>query len=80
MHEEILGKLEQIVEDIKPSVKVNLDGSFRKEYGFDSLDMFSLFFEAEKKFGIKIPEEDISKHELTNVRQIIEYVKQKTNN
>ncbi len=78
MSDEILNKLEQIVKDIKPSVRINLDANFRKDFGLDSLDMFSFFFEAEKMFGIKIPEEDISKYELINVNNTIEYIKQRT--
>lgn len=77
MPDEILNKLEQIVKEIKPSVRINLDANLRKDTGLDSLDMFSFFFEVEKMFGIKIPEEDISKYELINVNNTVEYIKQK---
>ena len=77
MPDEILNKLEQIVKEIKPSVRINLDANLRKDIGLDSLDMFSFFFEVEKMFGIKIPEEDISKYELINVNNTVEYIKQK---
>ncbi len=78
MSDEIFNRLDQIVKDIKPSAKINLDANLRKDVGLDSLDMFSFFFEAEKIFGIKISEEDISNYELINVNKIIEYIKQRT--
>lgn len=77
MHDEILDRLEQIVKGIKFSARFYSNADLRKDIGFDSLDMFSFFFETEKMFGIKISEEDISNYELINVSKIVEYIKQR---
>ncbi len=80
MPDEISNKLEQIIKQIKPSARFNLSADLRKDFGLDSLDMLSFFFEAEKMFSIKIPEEDVSNYELINMNKIKEYIKQRTNN
>ncbi|BBJ28771.1 acyl carrier protein [Athalassotoga saccharophila] len=42
------------------------------DLGADSLDLVELTMDLEEKFGIKIPDEDISK--LTDVKSVVDYI------
>lgn len=42
------------------------------DLGADSLDLVELTMDLEEKFGIKIPDEDISK--LTDVKSVVDYL------
>lgn len=78
MSDEIFEKLQKIIKDIKDSVKiVNEDSNLNEDLSIDSLDTMSLFFEIEKIFDIKIPEEDIEENELYNVSNIIKYIEKR---
>lgn len=79
MSAEIFKKLEQIMNDVEPSVKINMESHLQKDLSLDSLDTMSFFFEVEKTFGIKIPDSDISDNGLLSINKIVEYVKQRIN-
>lgn len=42
------------------------------DLGADSLDLVELTMDLEEKFGVKIPDEDISK--LTDVKSVVDYL------
>lgn len=78
MSDELFEKLQQIIKEIKPSVKsINKDSDLGKDLGLDSLDTISFLFEIEKAFDINIPESDISENELFNIDKIIKYIEKK---
>ena len=47
-----------------------------KEYGIDSLDMYSILLKLEVTFEIKIPDEDVDK--LDNLKNIMNYIKEES--
>ena len=49
------------------------NASFTNNLGIDSLDLYEVFMEFEKEFGITIPDEEAEK--LTTVDSVINYVK-----
>lgn len=52
--------------------EVQMDKSFTEDLDIDSLSMTSIVVQAEDKFGVKIPDEDIKN--LTTVRDVVEYI------
>ena len=80
MSDEIFQKLDQIIKEIKPSVKIlKKDFNLRNDLDLDSLDTMSFLFEVEKAFNIKIPEPDVSANELFNINMLIKYIEQRIN-
>ena len=77
--DEITTKIQAIITD-----KLGVEGSsltrtasFTKDLGLDSLDVLETFTELEKKFHIRIADEDAEK--LTTVGSVIDYVIMHTN-
>ena len=80
MSDEIYQKLEQIIKEMKPSVKIlKKEFNLRNDLNLDSLDTISFFFEVEKAFGIKISEKDIMENSLLNIERLIEFINKKIN-
>ena len=57
--------------EVEPS-KINLDASFRKDLGADSLDTYELIYAIEEEMGITIPDEKAN--EFETVRDAVEYL------
>jgi acyl carrier protein len=74
--EEILAGLGEIVEEVAgvPAADVSADKSFTDDLDIDSLSMVEIAVQAEDKFGVKIPDEDIKN--LSTVRDVVSYVQQ----
>ncbi|MBK7723112.1 MAG: acyl carrier protein [Austwickia sp.] len=51
---------------------VQLDKSFTEDLDIDSLSMMTIVVNAEEKFGVRIPDEDVKG--LTTVRAAVEYI------
>jgi len=80
MSDEIYQKLEQIIKEMKPSVKIlKKEFNLRNDLNLDSLDTISFFFEVEKALGIKISEKDIMENSLLNIERLIEFINKKIN-
>jgi len=80
MSDEIYQKLEQIIKEMKPSVKIlKKEFNLRNDLNLDSLDTISFFFEVESAFGIKISEKDIMENSLLNIERLIEFINKKIN-
>jgi len=80
MSDEIYQKIEQIIKEMKPSVKIlKKEFNLRNDLNLDSLDTISFFFEVEKAFGIKISEKDIMENSLLNIERLIEFINKKIN-
>lgn len=75
MAEEILKKIEKIVNEVQPDFSGDLkpEMNLRKDVGLDSLDVMSFFLELETEFKIKIPDSDFTEN-IFVVRNLIEYV------
>jgi len=76
---ESIAKIKGILIDklgVEESALVN-NASFSNDLGLDSLDVLETFMELEKKFGIKIPDEEAEK--LTTVGSLIDYITTRSN-
>jgi acyl carrier protein len=74
--QEILEGIAELVNEETglPTESVELDKSFTEDLDIDSLSMTSIVVQAEDKFGVKIPDEDIKN--LSTVRDVVNYVQQ----
>jgi len=74
--QEILAGIAELVNEETglPVESVELDKSFTEDLDIDSLSMTSIVVQAEDKFGVKIPDEDIKN--LSTVRDVVAYVQQ----
>lgn len=57
-----------------PVDEVELDKSFTDDLEIDSLSMMSIVVNAEERFGIRIPDEDVKN--LATVRDAVSYIAQ----
>lgn len=72
--QEILDGIAELVNDetgIETS-EVEMDKSFTEDLDIDSLSMTSIVVQAEDRFGVKIPDEDIKG--LNTVRDVVDYI------
>ena len=74
--QEILSGLADIVNEEPglPADAVELDKSFTDDLDIDSLSMMTIVVNAEEKFGIRIPDEDVKN--LATVRDAVSYIAQ----
>ncbi len=74
--QEILLGIAELVNDETglPIEAVEMDKSFTEDLDIDSLSMTSIVVNAEDKFGVKIPDEDIKN--LTTVGDVVAYIRQ----
>jgi acyl carrier protein len=74
--QEILAGIAELVNEETglPVESVEMDKSFTEDLDIDSLSMTSIVVQAEDKFGVKIPDEDIKN--LSTVRDVVAYVQQ----
>ena len=74
--QEILSGLADIVNEETglPADAVELDKSFTDDLDIDSLSMMTIVVNAEEKFGIRIPDEDVKN--LATVRDAASYIAQ----
>ncbi len=74
--QEILAGIAELVNEETglPVEAVELDKSFTDDLDIDSLSMTSIVVQAEDKFSVKIPDEDIKN--LTTVRDVVAYIQQ----
>lgn len=79
MSNDIFGKLELIIKEVKPSSEATMESELREDLDFDSLDNMSLLFEIEKAFNIKIPDPDVTDDNFSSIRKIISYIEQRLN-
>jgi acyl carrier protein len=71
---EILGGLAEIVteETGLPADSVEMDKSFTKDLDIDSLSMMTIVVNAEEKFGVRIPDDDVKN--LQTVKDAVSYI------
>ncbi|MFC3688033.1 acyl carrier protein [Aquipuribacter hungaricus] len=74
--QEILSGLADIVNEETglPTDAVELDKNFTDDLDIDSLSMMTIVVNAEEKFGIRIPDEDVKN--LATVRDAVSYIAQ----
>ena len=74
--EEVRSDLAEIVDEVAgvPVDDVQLDKSFTDDLDIDSLSMMTIVVNAEEKFGIRIPDEDVKN--LATVRDAVSYIAQ----
>ncbi len=69
--------LDEVKKAIANHLGVNIDSikessKLVDDLGADSLDLVELTMDLEEKFGVKIPDEDISK--LSDVKSVVDYL------
>lgn len=72
--QEILDGIAELVNDETgiDTSEVEMDKSFTEDLDIDSLSMTSIVVQAEDRFGVKIPDEDIKG--LSTVRDVVDYI------
>lgn len=72
--QEILDGVAELVNDETgiDTSEVEMDKSFTEDLDIDSLSMTSIVVQAEDRFGVKIPDEDIKG--LSTVRDVVDYI------
>jgi acyl carrier protein len=73
-NEDILSGLAEIVEEIAgvDAAEVTADKSFVDDLDIDSLSMVEIAVQAEDKFGVKIPDDQLA--ELKTVGDAVDYI------
>ncbi|MDR0781598.1 MAG: acyl carrier protein [Pseudomonadales bacterium] len=68
--------LRQIIADKseKDPAEITLDATF-ETLGIDSLDTFDIIFEAEEKFGIKVPNDEVAIKTVQDVVNLIDQLR-----
>ncbi|NNG37489.1 acyl carrier protein [Nakamurella aerolata] len=71
---EILPGLAEIVEEVAgvPAADVTGDKSFTDDLDIDSLSMVEIAVQAEDKFGVKIPDDELAN--LKTVQDAVDYI------
>ena len=74
--QEILSGLAEIVNEETglPTDSVELDKSFADDLDIDSLSMMTIVVNAEEKFSVRIPDDDVKN--LSTVRDAVAYIAQ----
>ncbi|GAA4344646.1 acyl carrier protein [Angustibacter luteus] len=74
--QEILSGLAEIVNEETglPTDSVELDKSFTDDLDIDSLSMMTIVVNAEEKFSVRIPDDDVKN--LSTVRDAVAYIAQ----
>ena len=54
---------------------IQMETSFKEDFGADSLDLFELVMALEDEYSIEIPSEELQ--DLTTVGSVVEYLKSK---
>jgi acyl carrier protein len=72
--QEILSGLAEIIDEIAgvPADEVTPDKNFVDDLDIDSLSMVEIAVQAEDKFGVKIPDDELAK--LTTVSDAVDYI------
>ena len=72
--QEILEGIAELVNEETglPKESVEPDKSFTDDLDIDSLSMTSIVVQAEDKFGVKIPDDELAK--LTTVQDAVDYI------
>lgn len=73
-NEKILPDLASIVEEVAgvDAAEVTAEKSFVDDLDIDSLSMVEIAVQAEDKFGVKIPDDELAK--LTTVQDAVDYI------
>ena len=79
---EILNTLKDVLKKVQENQhpkKIEVDRITEKDdlslMGLDSLDMIAFRFALDEVFGIEIPDEDFEEKQLTNIENLIAYLK-----
>jgi acyl carrier protein len=75
---EIKAEIIDIVKDADRSVVISSDEDFERsfsEIGLDSLDLMSVLFAIQERFGIEIPDDDVDK--LTSLSILSSYIEER---
>ena len=72
--QEVLSGLAEIVNEVAgvPAADVQLDKSFTDDLDIDSLSMVEIAVQAEDKFGVKIPDDELAN--LKTVGDAVSYI------
>ena len=71
---EVLAGLKEIVEEVAgiPAASIEMDKNFTDDLDVDSLSMVEVVVAAEERFGVKIPDDQVS--ELATVGDAVNFI------
>lgn len=71
---EVLAGIKEIVEEVAgiPAASIEMDKSFTDDLDVDSLSMVEVVVAAEERFGVKIPDDQVSA--LTTVGDAVNFI------
>ncbi len=71
---EVLAGLKEIVEEVAgiPAASIEMDKNFTNDLDVDSLSMVEVVVAAEERFGVKIPDDQVS--ELATVGDAVNFI------
>lgn len=75
LYAEIAALIGEVDEDLQERSTMDIRGkSLTEDLGLDSLDVIKFVLLLEEKLGCKIPDEDIDRHELMNLDNLVAYL------
>lgn len=81
LQDEIVGLIELFLEGKVQSQNLNqlkMDFNLVVDGNLDSLDLVTLYFDLEDRFGVAIEETDISESELHRIGNLVDYITSRT--
>ena len=71
---EVLAGIKEIVEEVAgiPAASIEMDKNFTDDLDVDSLSMVEVVVAAEERFGVKIPDDQVS--ELATVGEAVNFI------
>ena len=71
---DVLAGIKEIVEEVAgiPAASIELDKNFTEDLEVDSLSMVEVVVAAEEKFGVKIPDDEVTK--MVTVGDAVNYI------
>ena len=73
--DDVVEVIERTLKDVDPAA-VNMETSFERDLGADSLDLVELIMELEEAYDFTIPDEDAQK--ITTVGAAVRYIEENT--
>jgi acyl carrier protein len=75
LYAEIALLIGEVDEDLQERSTMDIRGkSLTEDLGLDSLDVIKFVLLLEEKLGCKIPDEDIDRHDLMNLDNLVAYL------
>ena len=77
MSDEASRTIDAILKGVNESLSFRPGAHLRADLQMDSLDVMTFFFDVEREFGVKIPEEDIESRQLLDLDRLLAYLQER---